>query len=181
MIDSTDCARVVIAILRMRISSLAASAPRWVVVLLLAVAGCKKDGEATIAPDPANASPARPDAVADFEIADASVLRGCRAPSEPGCARCCEPETTKGGCLIRTAETDWYNGTRFSPDPCPAACSPCAACSLRTEKALRAQRPRPECDCTKPTGIDPCIDPGSCECYCQRRTMWLRACPMALR
>jgi hypothetical protein len=70
----------------------------------------------------------------------------------------------------------WYNVTGFEKS-CPSGCQPCASCSKRDEKELRALV-RPEgCDCSKDPGIDPCFSPRSCGCYCERYTYLSKQCP----
>jgi hypothetical protein len=118
-------------------------------------------------------------AISDAAL-DGPDLVGCRSPEEPGCSRCCAVDA--GSCTeyswnsggVPNPPTPWYDVIIYSCDP--VGCPVCASCTVRDEEDLRRLIPRPECDCTQPTGIDPCSAAG-CECYCET---WLRlraACP----
>jgi hypothetical protein len=114
-------------------------------------------------------------------------FNGCRSPSEPGCATCCEE--TSSGCSERawapggvTTEIEpWYNQVSGLDGPCPTTCAPCASCLLRNEQDLRARGCRADCNCASiaPT-VDPCFGPSSCECYCFQVTGLKARCPAVL-
>ena len=108
----------------------------------------------------------------------------CWAPEEPGCNPCCVI-APNGSCTARSWEPGpelppmshvqpWYN---VSARGCPARCRPCARCTRRDEWEFRQLRTRTECDCTQPPGIDPCISPNSCECYCKGMNHLAEICP----
>jgi hypothetical protein len=56
-------------------------------------------------------------------------------------------------------------------------CAACAQCSRREEEQLRALTPRSECDCTRDPGVDPCIHPTGCGCYCETLKYLKESCP----
>lgn len=111
----------------------------------------------------------------------------CRAPIEAGCNRCCERRS--GGCNIRTWQPEswpkgpvgyiepFYNVLKFSDEACPTGCPPCAKCLKAWEREIQLLGDRLECDCTKPTGVDPCMHFGSCECYCSKMLGLSKSCP----
>jgi hypothetical protein len=112
--------------------------------------------------------------------------RECEHPDQPGCSSCCVKQARR--CVVRQSFTDgvdmggvetWYSAARFLKGECPVGCLPCATCGRREQRQvehLRA-RPRRDCDCSVPVGIDPCHSPGSCGCYCSHLTRLKRACP----
>jgi hypothetical protein len=109
----------------------------------------------------------------------------CRAPDEPGCSRCCIPKS-HGSCTLMYWPTDSSHGTQgLQPwylaseerKTCPSDCRPCARCTRRHEQEIQWLGVRPECDCTKPTGSDPCIEPESCNCYCSSMKALSHHCP----
>jgi hypothetical protein len=51
-----------------------------------------------------------------------------------------------------------------------------AACTDGDIKLLLDLPSRPECDCSRPSGIDPCFGAGSCECWCSLFVPAARAC-----
>ncbi|HEY5956970.1 MAG TPA: hypothetical protein VIV60_10475 [Polyangiaceae bacterium] len=109
---------------------------------------------------------------------------GCRAPGEPGCSECCEKETSTAGtpmCVRHAAQagwSDWYNISQLEGETCASTCATCAQCSLHEEQELRALVKPVNCDCsTTDIGIDACIAPSSCECYCERYLVGIRNCP----
>lgn len=108
-----------------------------------------------------------------YAIAPAA-LAGCRAPSDPGCFRCCTGTGADGRCAYQeganaaspSASTD-YSVSGSYAGPCAADCPACAPCSAAAEKTLREIQPRPDCDCaTIQPIVDPCFGAGSCDCYC---------------
>jgi hypothetical protein len=118
-------------------------------------------------------------------------LQGCRAPDESGCERCYEALPGDGGVvmswsragvsdeeLAASGTTPWFNALAVVDEP-PAGVPACAQCLLREEQELRALGERPECDCTQPTGVDPCFTPGECGCYCERTLSLAKSCPSA--
>jgi hypothetical protein len=150
----------------------------WATAALLA-AGC------------ARSTPARSD-LPPQPTAVVAEREGCRAPDEPGCERCCESSTGVQGCEVRTwnrvgvsdaqlaasGTVPWYNGSAAAQE-WPEGCQRCAPCLKREEQQLRALGDRPECDCSRPTGVDPCFQPGSCGCYCRDALRLARSCPSA--
>jgi hypothetical protein len=111
-------------------------------------------------------------------------FKGCRSPSESGCATCCVDGPS--GCREQswapagaTTEVEpWYNAASTIDGPCPATCAPCASCLLRAEQELRALGCRSDCNCALiDPGIVPCFGPESCECYCFRLTGLKASCP----
>lgn len=114
----------------------------------------------------------------------ADPTAGCRAPGEPGCSECCEqsPSTSGESTCVRYSSqagwSDWYNVSRLDGATCASTCARCAQCTLREEQELRALVRPTGCDCsTTDIGIDPCIAPDSCECYCERYLSGIRNCP----
>jgi hypothetical protein len=51
-----------------------------------------------------------------------------------------------------------------------------AACTDAEMARLRSLPSRPECDCSRDPGIDPCFGPGSCDCWCFKFVPAARAC-----
>lgn len=112
------------------------------------------------------------------DLADGpSSFAGCRAPSEPGCATCCYQG--RGYCteLSASSGSDWYNVSTAHGTVCPADCARCAPCSISREQQARDLVCRPECDCSRDPGIDPCFTPSGCGCYCVRRASLRTECP----
>jgi hypothetical protein len=118
---------------------------------------------------------------------DPAVLTGCRAPSEPGCFRCCMGPQPNGDCWYLEGpsasdptSSSSYNTSAGYPGPCAADCPPCAQCSTSEEQSLRQIEPRPDCDCAHIQPIeDACFAVGGCECYCGGVNGALEACPPA--
>lgn len=146
---------------------------------LLLAAGCASGGKGQ------GSAPEQPQAAAE--------LQGCRAPDEPGCTQCYEasPGGADGGVVMswqRSGVSDaelaasgtapWFNAVSAVAER-PAGVPACAQCLEREEQELRALGERPECDCTQPTGVDPCFSPDSCGCYCQRARSLAQSCPAA--
>ena len=112
----------------------------------------------------------------------------CRAPMEPECNPCCEPQAD-GFCIVRSWSsgpltdpelsevTPWYNATVLQKEACSSQCKPCARCTQRDASELQRLGTRPECDCTQPPSIDPCMTPGECGCYCSSLIRLTQACP----
>lgn len=161
----------------MCLPSTRSAAQSWAIAVLLTL-GCTHSASRSSEPRPA--TPATTD-----------ERQGCRAPDEPGCAQCCEPVADNiHDCVVRTwnrvgvsdqelaasGTLPWYNATSGA-DTWPTGCPACARCLKREEKELRALGDRPACDCTRPVGNDPCMVPGSCECYCRRVLELSRSCP----
>ena len=110
--------------------------------------------------------------------------RVCDAPDQPGCNPCCIEEED-GRCTLRAWETlgvdvsgiePWYNA-QTSAGVCPEGCRPCSRCDRRARREIDELGARPECDCSKPVGIDPCFAPSSCECFCRLATSLASRCP----
>jgi hypothetical protein len=121
-------------------------------------------------------------------IVSAAARSGCRSPEEPGCSVCCHVGGGGGGCWRRswspgsvnvTGVTPWYNADELVGQTCPSNCPTCATCLARDEEELCQLLAMPQgCDCTNvEIGIDPCINPTSCACYCQRLEAEIQACP----
>ncbi|MDY7232906.1 hypothetical protein [Hyalangium rubrum] len=73
--------------------------------------------------------------------------------------------------------TPWYNASSFEEGACPSECRICARCTQRAASDLQQLGKRPDCDCSKPVGIDACRSPDSCGCYCSRFQRLSEACP----
>lgn len=110
--------------------------------------------------------------------------RVCDAPDQPGCNPCCAP-LDDGRCVVRTwftagvdtgDITPWYNAGAVE-DQCPEGCLPCARCDRRARQDIERLGQRPECDCSKPPGLDPCIVRSSCGCFCERAKRLAAQCP----
>jgi hypothetical protein len=105
----------------------------------------------------------------------------CRAPTDPGCASCCEqqwlsaPDGSRSPtCLIRSVESrpaardneEGYSSRRFADGICQSSCARCADCTLDEEQVYRHLMAS-GCDCLapQPASIDPCFSAG-CACMC---------------
>lgn len=107
--------------------------------------------------------------------------RGCRAPDEEGCASCCNEE--QGSFSISSwsggGSSDvkpWYN-VNSRADSCEGHPA-CAQCTERNERELKELKKPEGCDCsTQEIGVDPCMAPSSCACYCSRASYLEAACP----
>lgn len=103
---------------------------------------------------------------------------GCRAPTEPGCAKCCVSRADGCDRFHWNGEgMPFYDGHEKFESPCDLRCRPCASCSKSDESLLNTYAPRRECDCRQPRGIDPCFSADSCGCYCEYLKPLLLACP----
>eukprot|EP00808_Paulinella_micropora_P017443 g8724.t1 len=72
---------------------------------------------------------------------------------------------------------DSYNLFSFLQQPCDSDCPPCADCLARFEQDLAQLGQRPECDCSREYGVDPCSFFSSCGCYCLRYNSLIERCP----
>ena len=110
-------------------------------------------------------------------------LRGCRGPSDAGCAVCRELGDVEQY-RSRSGDGVGYNSTSISPPPgsCSSTlCPACATCSYVYEQASRELPARPECEpCGPQPGIDPCFDLETCGCWCAKRAVLSAACPTVL-
>jgi len=113
---------------------------------------------------------------------DSGPLSGCRSPSEPGCAECCD--WTGEACLLRSSAPfgvsgpPLYNSIQYLFSACPAGCARCASCLLEYERELEIMGCRADCNCPViEAGIDPCFRAGSCACYCSRVEALVTSCP----
>lgn len=109
-----------------------------------------------------------------------SALEGCRAPNEPGC-EFCYASNSNGTCTILSGHARdgdlWVYTSASRETDCPAAGPRCARCMRNSEAILCEEPQRPECDCQIDPGIDPCIAPSSCACYCSAYNLARTACP----
>ncbi len=171
-----------------------------VAVLITGVMGCKsKPSESqppaaapAAAPSPGQATRGAAAPPQDMGSPPKPVMPeapdACRAPTEPGCNPCCEAKSN-GSCVIKTwntagvpekelvGVTPWYNSDEFKDGACPSQCRPCARCSQQAAQELQKLGARPECDCSKPPGLDACMNPESCGCYCSMLKRLSEACP----
>jgi len=122
---------------------------------------------------------------------EAGSASGCRAPSEPGCAVCCEsrqgpapsdrlcerrsgaPRSELTGANTGTgALPPGYTASETRQGPCPNTCAPCAPRTADQRASYQTLLDQ-GCDCTAPEvraaseGIDPCWSPG-CGCTCSQ-------------
>src|SRR6478735_498054 len=130
-------------------------------------AACRKS---TVSDKPPSASVSSPAASAKCEVSIAqSALEGCRAPNQPGCEFCWDFQAN-GLCRIRSGhrhDGELWVYTSASPETdCPAEGPRCARCMRNSEAVLRDAPRCRECDCRIDPGIDPCIVPDGCGCYC---------------
>lgn len=119
------------------------------------------------------------DASAELACTKDPSMIGCRGPRDPGCA-VCKMIGTSNEFRSSYDDADWYDEyAMFPPAGCSEAdCPACASCSYRDEAESRALGARPECEpCPADTGLDPCFDRASCECFCQTQKRLREACP----
>ena len=110
----------------------------------------------------------------------ASAFEGCRSPKDPGC-ELCYAANANGTCTIlrgqaRDGDLRVYTSASRETD-CPAAGPRCARCMPNSEAILCEEREGRECDCRIDPGVDPCIAPKSCACYCSAYNLARTACP----
>lgn len=104
--------------------------------------------------------------------------QGCRDTSTPDCAQCCSASTDTTGTEMCTVVREGSSSSVLGP--CPSDCPHCAACSTATERFLASAvaQSRPDCDCrSQVIGIDPCIAPNDCGCFCDGLDRSLSQCP----
>lgn len=152
-------------------------------VLITIVMGCQSKPSESKQPVAAPVS-----APSAASTATPEAPNACRAPMEPGCNPCCEPQTD-GSCAVRkwnpgplteqelAGVTPWYNQSGFQDGACPSQCRPCARCTQRAASELQQLGKRPECDCSQPAGLDECMNPDTCGCYCSRLKQLILLCP----
>jgi hypothetical protein len=109
-----------------------------------------------------------------------SALEGCRAPNDPGCETC-YVQNPNGTCTIlsghaRFGDDLWVYTSASRETDCPAPGPRCARC-MRNSEAILCEPERRECDCQLDPGIDPCVAPSSCECYCSGYNLARTECP----
>ena len=125
-----------------------------------------------------------PPTCASGYVIDPNAKIGCRSPNRPGCGTCCTPSGMS--CIVRswapggvTDAAPWYNDERTLRE-CPSGCALCASCLDRSETELCDVLPAIQtCDCSIPSGPDPCEQPSTCACACERYDGTSRDCPRA--
>jgi hypothetical protein len=111
---------------------------------------------------------------------DAGPFAGCRAPDEPGCARCCKRSSQE--CTVYEVPAGraagmgvGYQSTSLQIGACDPECPPCARCSRLDEEALLSDPRPPGCTCDSDAGV--CIDVTTCACWCARIGTQAKDCP----
>ena len=109
---------------------------------------------------------------------------GCRAPSEAGCASCCDRSELGDGYIVlgsvsRPGDARVYDSMLLAQyEHCPASVRQCAPCRESEERALAALAERPECECRRDAAPQWCADgDDTCRCHCQKLLLLADSCP----
>jgi hypothetical protein len=97
---------------------------------------------------------------------------GCRSPTDPGCAQCCEPYNDLGSTVYSAQNgATTYNWGSGHDHKCDCGLGICAKCKLEDERSVRVMVRHPECNCSLPPAGEPCAS------WCNSKRYWDGVCP----